>query len=112
VLPSRPVRHDTDPMHLSVRQKKHLRKLGHDLKPIVTTGTSGVTAAVIAELDSALDHHELVKIKIRVGDRQARNQALTALSEATGGLLIQRIGHVALVYRPDPENPSITLPPR
>ena len=78
MLPSRPVRHDTDPMHLSVRQKKHLRKLGHDLKPIVTTGTSGVTAAVIAELDSALDHHELVKIKIRVGDRQARNQALTA----------------------------------
>ncbi|MDH4031797.1 MAG: ribosome assembly RNA-binding protein YhbY [Chromatiales bacterium] len=99
-------------MHLSVRQKKHLRKLGHDLKPIVTTGTAGVTPAVIAELDSALEHHELVKIKVRVGDRQARSQALTTLSKATGALLIQRIGHVALVYRPDPENPSIILPVR
>ncbi|UCC13786.1 MAG: ribosome assembly RNA-binding protein YhbY [Gammaproteobacteria bacterium] len=99
-------------MHLSVRQKKHLRKLGHDLKPIVTTGTSGVTPAVIAELDSALDHHELVKIKVRVGDRQARDEALTALAEATKSLLIQRIGHVALVYRPDPDDPSIILPSR
>src|SRR5262245_17475035 len=58
------------PMPLSDRQKKHLRRLGHELHPIVLIGQRGLTDSVIAEFDRALADHELVKLRARVGDRE------------------------------------------
>jgi hypothetical protein len=57
-------------MTLSEPQKKYLRGLGHALKPIVMVGDAGVSASVVAELDACLEHHELVKIRVKVGDRR------------------------------------------
>ncbi len=97
-------------MSLSPAQKKYLRGLGHSLKPVVTVGAAGVSDGVIAELESALDHHELVKVKIRGAGRSARGKDALALAEATGSALVQQIGHMVLLYRPDPETPAIRLP--
>jgi RNA-binding protein len=102
--------HETTSMTLSVRQKKHLRRLGHDLKPVVMTGAAGVSPALLAELDGALEHHELVKVRVRTGDRAARDGMISELCEETRAELVQRIGHIALLYRPRPEDPAITLP--
>lgn len=99
-------------MSLSPAQKKYLRSLGHSLKPVVTVGSAGVTPAVTAELDGALAHHELVKVKVRIGERSSRQDMVQAMCEATGSALVQQIGHMALLYRPDPETPSIRLPQR
>ena len=63
-----------------------------------------------AELDRALSDHELVKVRARVGDRDLRDQILDELAAQTGAELVQRIGHVALFYRPNPEKPGILLP--
>jgi RNA-binding protein len=98
-------------MQLSTRQKKHLRSLGHALRPVVTLGAAGASPAVIAELDIALADHELVKVKVRSGERSARNESVSVLCERTGATLIQQIGHMALLYRPDPDTPTIQLPP-
>lgn len=97
-------------MQLSARQKKHLRALGHALKPVVILGAGGASAAVVAELDGALGHHELVKVKVRAGERGMRNQLIDGLCQATGATLVQQIGHMALLYRPDPDQPVIPLP--
>ena len=96
-------------MRLSESQSKHLRRLGHALKPIVMIGASGASPAVVAELDNALDHHELVKIRVRAADRAARDALLDDVVAAAHATLVQRIGHVALIYRPAPE-PKIVLP--
>jgi RNA-binding protein len=95
---------------LNDAQKKHLRRLGHDRKPIVLAGKGGVGAALVAEFDRALTDHELVKIRVRVGDRDERDSMLAALAQATRAELVQRIGHVALFYRANPEKPGILLP--
>lgn len=98
-------------MQLSARQKKHLRALGHALKPIVILGAGGASAAVVAELDGALGHHELVKVKVRAGERGMRDELIDGLCQATGATLVQQIGYMALLYRPDPDQPVIPLPP-
>lgn len=98
-------------MQLSAGQKKHLRGLGHGLKPIVLLGAAGASPAVVAELDDALGHHELVKVKVRLGERSTRDQVIHGLCQTTGATLVQQIGHVALLYRPDPKHPIIHLPP-
>ncbi|MCC5868830.1 MAG: YhbY family RNA-binding protein [Gammaproteobacteria bacterium] len=95
---------------LSLAQKKYLRSLGHDLKPVLIVGNAGVTPAVVREAMVGLAAHELLKVRLRVGERDARDAAIEALLEATGAVLVQRIGHIALIYRRHPERPSIILP--
>jgi RNA-binding protein len=97
-------------MPLSEKHKKHLRKLGHALEPVVLAGNSGVTPGLVAELDSTLDHHELVKVRVRSGDRVARDEAIQSLCEQCRAELVQRIGHVALLWRPNPAQRKVHLP--
>jgi RNA-binding protein len=96
-------------MSLSEKQKKHLRKLGHALEPVILTGGAGLTPGVLAELDGALAHHELLKVRVRAGDREARDQMIEAMCAESGAELVQRIGHVALLWRPNPENRKVQL---
>jgi RNA-binding protein len=97
-------------MKLTEKQKRHLRGLAHGIEPCIHVGAAGVTQAVLAELENALAHHELLKVRIRVGDRDARDDAVTALISGSAAALVTRIGNVAVLYRPDTENPRIALP--
>lgn len=97
-------------MELSEKQKKHLRKLGHPLNPLVMLGNAGLTDGVVAELDRALRDHELVKVRARVGERAARDEVLDTLAARTTSALVQRIGNVGLYFRPNPKLSRIVLP--
>ena len=97
-------------MILSESQKKYLRGLGHQLKPVVTVGDAGLSNAVVQEFNSAISHHELVKVRIRASSRENRDALIDQLCQLESGNLIQRIGNVALIYRPDPDDARIRLP--
>lgn len=97
-------------MQLNERQKKYLRRLGHALHPIVNLGNAGLTDGVTAEMDRALTDHELVKVRARVGERDARDLALDELAARTQSAIVQRIGNVALYYRPNPKLSRIVIP--
>ncbi len=85
-------------MPLEEFQRKSLRRRGHNLKPIVTVGADGLTDGVLAELENALNHHELIKIKIRIGSRECRDAVLQEILERSKAIMIQKIGNVALLY--------------
>lgn len=95
---------------LSEKQKKHLRGLAHARDPVVLIGQSGLSPAVTKELELALGAHELVKVRARVGDREARDAIFDQLSSQTTSTLIQRIGNVGVFYRPHKDKPRIILP--
>jgi len=97
-------------MSLSASQKRYLRGLAHGLSPIVHVGNKGVTPAVVNEFGSALDQHELIKVKIAGDDRDARKAQIEALAESAGADVVQRIGHVACYFRRNKEEPKIALP--
>ena len=98
-------------MHLTERQKKYLRGLGHKLKPTIMVGDSGLSETLLTEFEATLTHHELMKVKVRVGDRKARDEMIASLCKASGAELVQRIGNVALLYRENPEKKKkIQLP--
>ena len=88
-------------MNLSESQKKFLRGLGHQLKPLIMVGDAGLSDSLVAEFESTLDHHELIKVRVRTGDREARDAIISKLCKDSGASLVQRIGNVALVYRPN-----------
>jgi len=97
-------------MQLTERQKKFLRREAHSLKPVVSAGDKGINDAVLGEIESALEHHELIKIKVRIGDRETRNEAITRMIDSTGATLVSRVGNIAAVYRPRKVKPGIILP--
>jgi RNA-binding protein len=97
-------------MDLSEKQKKHLRRLAHPLKPVVMLGNAGLTDGVVGELDRALTDHELVKVSVRVGDRDARNAALAGLAERTMARLVQRVGNIGVFYRRGTSVAKILIP--
>jgi RNA-binding protein len=94
---------------LSPTQRKTLRRLGHDRKAIVLLGAGGLSAGALAEIERALADHELIKVRVRAGDRGDRDDVIAAIGARTGAELVQRIGHVALLYRRNPEKPRIRL---
>ena len=97
-------------MDLSESQKKFLRGMGHQLKPVITVGGAGLTDGVAREFESTIAHHELIKVRVRVGDRTARDDLIARLCEASDAHLVTRIGNVALIYKKNPESPKIPLP--
>lgn len=99
-------------MTLSESQKKYLRGRGHALKPVITVGDAGLSASLMAEYESTIAHHELIKVRVRVGDRDARNAIIDELCATSSAELIQRIGNVALLYRENADNRKIIIPKR
>ena len=95
---------------LTNQQLRYLRGLAHDLKPVILVGNKGVTDALVAELELALDHHELVKIRIAAEDRDSRDESVDALVARVSAEKVQRIGHTLTLYRRNDEQPRIELP--
>lgn len=94
------------------KQIKYLKSLTHDLDSIIWVGQHGLTDNVLQEINNALDHHELIKIKIRVGDRNLRDFTVNEITRLTSSRIIQKIGNVIVLFRRNENDPKINLPDR
>jgi RNA-binding protein len=97
-------------MKLTETQKKFLRGLGHQLKPVIMIGEAGLSDSVFNEFCSTIEHHELIKVRVRAGDRKTRDSIIDELCKKGSAELVTRIGNVALLYRRNEEKPRIPLP--
>ena len=92
-------------MKLSTAQIKRLRADGHRrrLKPVVTVGQKGLTDSLHGEIDGALAHHEMIKLRIPSLDRTGKRALAEAICERHGATLVEAIGSVIVIYRRNPE---------
>ena len=95
---------------LTSSQSRFLRGQAHDLRALLQIGAKGLTPAFLAELDAVLEQHELVKVKIGAEDREAREAMIAEIVDKSGAALVQRIGHVAVLYRQSKDHRQIVLP--
>ena len=96
-------------MSLSNKQKQFLKSKAHSLKPVVLLGANGLTEGVVAEIEQALNDHELIKIKVPEEERELRQQIIATIVSETKAEKIQVIGKTLIIYRPADE-PKIQLP--
>lgn len=96
-------------MNLSTKQKQYLKGLAHNLKPVVLMGANGLTEAVLAEIELALDHHELIKVKIAAEERETKVLIVDAIVRETKAEKVQVIGKTLVLYRQSEER-KIELP--
>lgn len=99
-------------MHdLTNTQRQYLRRLAHDLKPVVQIGKLGLTEQALASIDRTIEARELIKVKFL--DFQDQRQELSeAIAEQLNSTLIGLVGNVAIFYRkqPDPDKRRVELP--
>jgi RNA-binding protein len=96
-------------MPVTEPQRRHLRKLAHHLKPVVIVGNAGLSENVITEIDNALAHHELIKVRINAADKTERQAMIESICQQTGADRVLSIGHIAGFYRAA-EKPRLVLP--
>ena len=95
---------------LTNAQTRFLRGQAHGLKAMLQVGGKGISDALVAEVDGALEHHELIKVKVAAEDRDTRDAMVEELARRAGAALVQRIGHTAVLFRPTKDNRRIVLP--
>ena len=86
--------------NLSDVEKKALRKKSHSLKPVVMIGQRGLTDTVLAEVDIALNSHELIKVRIRGADKDERTEQCAQIEHQLNAVVVHQIGGIAVLYRP------------
>ena len=85
---------------LSNIEKKELRKKGYSLKPFVMIGQHGLTDAVLAEINVALNAHELIKIRIRGATKNTRSEQCLQIEQQLNAEIVHQIGLITVLYRP------------
>jgi len=93
-------------LNLTSTQRRALRARAHALHPVVDIGDKGLSEAVMHEIASSLDAHELIKIRAGAADRGARDMLLSHICEELKAAPVQHIGKILVVYRPAPEGTS------
>jgi RNA-binding protein len=91
------------PLVLTSRERSRLKARAHALEPVVHAGQSGLTDALVTEVDRALTAHELIKVKVGGPDRDARAELAGALCERTDAAIVQQVGKVFVLWRPKPD---------
>lgn len=96
---------------LTAGQRQHLRRLAHELRPIVQIGKQGLTNQVLTTVAQAIEYRELIKVKF-IGVQEEKQRLAQELAAGTDSILIGLIGNVVILYReqPDPERRTITFP--
>ena len=88
---------------LSSKQRKYLRSKAHHLKPVVFIGKAEVNNSVFKTINECLCAHELIKVKIAMGDRSLRDETICEICRKSDALLVQRIGNIATFFRKNPD---------
>ena len=89
--------------NLSSKELRRLRGLAHSLRPVVIVAGKRLAPAVLDEVDRALNDHELIKVKVSVGDKAQRESIISSICQQSGAHLIQRIGNIATFLRSNPQ---------
>jgi len=92
------------PKQLTSQQISHLRGLAHKLSPVIMFGKTGYSDAVHNELEIALSHHELIKIKLNQSDKSSRDELIKQIIAKSKAQLVQKIGQVLVIYRVTEKN--------
>jgi putative YhbY family RNA-binding protein len=87
---------------LNPAERKALKARAHKLEPVVMIGGKGLTDEVIAEIDRALAAHELIKVRAAGLEREAREQALSAICQKTAAEPVQQVGKIFVIFRKNP----------
>lgn len=97
-------------MELTTKQKLYLRNKAHDLKPVVMLGKKGLADTVIAEIISSVEHHELIKVKVALEDKEQKDAVAEEIAKLTQTEVVQFIGNNLILFKQAKKKSKLSLP--
>ena len=99
---------------ISGKQRAYLRKLGHELQPIIQIGREGVSDTLVAAIGEALEKREMIKITILETAMLDTRTTCDDIAERLNAEPVQAIGNKFILYRKssNEKNRKIELPKR
>lgn len=95
---------------LTSKQKSYLRSEAHHLQPIFQIGKSGLTDAIIKQIEEALEARELIKLSVLQNCEQDKEEIADILGQQAGFEVVQIIGKTIVLYKESTEKKKIVLP--
>ena len=95
---------------ITSKQRSYLRSLAHQLDPLVYIGKNDLTDNILNEIDTCLEHRELVKIKIQESCLLDPKETANEVAEKLGAEFVQAIGRKFVLYRESKDHKKIELP--
>ncbi|AXH98948.1 ribosome assembly RNA-binding protein YhbY [Sporosarcina sp. PTS2304] len=95
---------------LTSKQKSFLRSEAHHLDPIFQIGKSGLTDAILAQIDEALEARELLKVSVLQNCEEDKKEIAEKIGAHKQIEVVQVIGNVIVLYRESTEKKRIQLP--
>ncbi len=99
-------------MDLPTDKRRELMARAHHLKPVILTGSAGITDALVTEADKAIEHHELIKVRLGGAEREERKAMAAELSKRLRADLIGTVGAVIVLYRKAHPAPTPKVKPK
>ncbi len=96
------------------KQRAFLRKIGHELQPVLQIGKEGLSETVLGAIDEALEKREIIKISVlenaMLDTRATCDEAAAKLNAEP----VQSIGSKFVLYRRsgNEKNRKIEMPKR
>jgi RNA-binding protein len=91
-------------MKIKQSEKKALKAAGHKLKPVITIGMNGLSKSLLLEFEKTIDHHELIKIRIRISDKSSRKELIEELCYKSKSQIVNTVGNTAIIFRKNPKS--------
>jgi RNA-binding protein len=83
---------------LTGKEKACLRGLAHSLNPVVHIGKNGLSDSVIAQLEDALERHELIKVKF-IDWKDEKKELSEKIEDKLNCEIVGSIGHIYIFFR-------------
>lgn len=85
-------------MEMNGKQKRYLRSLAVNIKPIVQIGKSGLSNEILTSIRNAADARELIKVNILQNSDEVATYVAEAIEEM-GLDVVQIIGRNLIVFK-------------
>ena len=95
---------------ITSKQRSFLRGLAQTTDTTVYIGKYGLTENVVREIDTGLEHRELVKVKLQEGAELDPKEIAGQMAEKLGAEFVQAIGRKFVLYRESKDYKQIELP--
>lgn len=93
---------------LNSKQRAYLKSVASKLEPTFQVGKGGVSKEQAEGVDKYLTAHEIVKVKVLENSLITAREAAEQLAEMTDSEVVTVIGSKAVLFRKNPEKPSVS----
>lgn len=96
-------------MNLSSKERAYLKKLAHDLDPVVRIGKEGIDEDVLTSIAQVVKKRELIKVKIlQNSDVKLERELGNEIASKVGAVYVDSIGKILIFFKPNNKDGKIT----